>query len=239
MGMRLKDKVAIITGAARGIGAATARLFANEGAIVYATDIDEGSFESGTRFLKHDVSREDEWIKVVSQVESEQGKLSILINNAGLIGTYESIDTISMDDYNRVVAINQTGVFLGIRHCVTLMRKSGGGSIVNLSSIWGSIGAAGVAAYQASKGAVTVITKNAALTYAPRIRANSIHPGLIHTRLADQQDDATNQALIDMTPLKRMGKPEEIAYAALFLASDESAYVTGTELFVDGGYSAQ
>jgi NAD(P)-dependent dehydrogenase (short-subunit alcohol dehydrogenase family) len=119
------------------------------------------------------------------------------------------------------------------------MRKSGGGSIVNLSSIWGSIGAAGVAAYQASKGAVTVITKNAALTYAPRIRANSIHPGLIHTRLADQQDDATNQALIDMTPLKRMGKPEEIAYAALFLASDESAYVTGTELFVDGGYSAQ
>ncbi len=144
-----------------------------------------------------------------------------------------------MADYHRVISVNQTGAFLGMRYGIPLMLQGGGGSIVNISSIWGLIGAVGVAAYQASKGALTCLTKNAALSYAPRIRANSVHPGLIRTELTERQAPELNAALIEETPLKRMAEAREVAYAALYLASDEASFVTGAELVVDGGYTVR
>jgi len=235
--MRLQGKVAIVSGAASGIGHAITTMFAEQGAVVYAADIAKGDYAKGIHSLALDVASEDQWKAAVARIEKEQGKLSILVNNAGIVGTYDPIDTVSMADYNRIIAINQTGVFLGMRTCVPLMKKSTGGSIINISSIWGLVGAPGVSPYQASKGAVTLMTKNAAMTYAPEIRANSIHPGIIWTPLIERQDKAISQSLVDVTPLKRMGQPKEIAYAALFLASDESSYVTGSQLVVDGGYT--
>lgn len=237
--MRLREKVAVVTGAASGIGHAIATLFAEEGAIVYATDIALGEFDSRIMPVRHDVAVAEQWQDVVARVEREQGRLSILVNNAGIVGSYEGIETVSLEDYNRVIAINQTGVFLGMRYCAPLMRRGGAGSIINISSIWGLVGAAEVAPYQASKGAVTLMTKNAAMTFAPVIRANSIHPGIVWTPLIERQDPAISQSLVEMTPLKRMGQPREVAYAALFLASDESSYVTGAQLVVDGGYTAR
>ena len=235
--MRLKDKVAIVTGAASGIGRATADLFAEEGATVYATDVDPR--EGGERIipLRHDTSAEAEWEGLLRRIEEEQGRLDILVNNAGIVGTYDTITEVSMSDYHRVIAVNQTGFFLGMRFAIPLMQRGGKGSIVNVSSIWGLIGAVGVAPYQVSKGAVTTLTKNAALTYAPAIRANSVHPGAILTRIIEKQDAAMNRQLIADTPLARMADPREVAYAILFLASDESAFVTGAELVIDGGYT--
>lgn len=234
--MRLEGKVAVVTGASSGIGRATADLFAEEGAFVYATDVSPRDIGERLAFVTQDVSDEAGWNSLVERIAIEQGKLHILVNNAGIVGTYNSVTDASMADYHRVIAVNQTGAYLGMRTCIPLMQKSGGGSIVNISSIWGLIGAVGVAPYQASKGALTTLTKNAALTYAPTIRANSIHPGVIRTQITAGQTDATNQQLIDDTPLKRMADPREIAFAALYLASDEAGFVTGAELVVDGGY---
>jgi NAD(P)-dependent dehydrogenase (short-subunit alcohol dehydrogenase family) len=235
--MRLKDKVALVTGASSGIGRATADLFAEEGAIVYATDIVPRESAERIRYVKHDTSSEGEWLALAELVQKEQGRLDVLVNNAGIVGTYDNITECTMSDYHRIIAVNQTGFFLGMRHSIPLMQKNGAGSIVNISSIWGIIGAVGVAPYQASKGAVTTMTKNAALSYAPGIRANSIHPGAIRTQITAKQDDAMNQQLIADTPLKRMAEPREVAFAALYLASDESAFVTGAELVIDGGYT--
>ena len=235
--MRLAGKVAIVTGAASGIGRATAELFAEHGAVVYATDITERESAERIRYVKHDVSREEEWVALAQRIEKEQGRLDILVNNAGIVGTYDTITQVKMSDYHRVIAVNQTGYFYGMRYSIPLMQKSGKGSIVNISSIWGLIGAVGVAPYQASKGAVTTLTKNAALTYAPAIRANSIHPGAIKTQITAAQDEAMNQQLIADTPLKRMAEAREVAFAALYLASDESSFVTGAELVIDGGYT--
>jgi NAD(P)-dependent dehydrogenase (short-subunit alcohol dehydrogenase family) len=235
--VRLKGKIAVVTGAASGIGLATADLFAEEGATVYATDVDPR--DGGDRIVpvRHDTSVEAEWDVLLRRIEAEQGRLDILVNNAGIVGTYDTITTASMTDYHRVIAVNQTGFFLGMRFAIPLMQRGGKGSIVNVSSIWGLIGAVGVAPYQASKGAVTTLTKNAALTYAPAIRANSVHPGAILTKIIEKQDAAMNRQLIADTPLSRMADPREVAYAILFLASDESAFVTGAELVVDGGYT--
>ncbi|HWW84366.1 MAG TPA: SDR family oxidoreductase [Vicinamibacterales bacterium] len=235
--MRLKGKIAVVAGAASGIGLATADLFAEEGATVYATDVDPR--DGGDRIVpvRHDTSVEAEWDVLLRRIEAEQGRLDILVNNAGIVGTYDTITTASMSDYHRVIAVNQTGFFLGMRFAIPLMQRGGKGSIVNVSSIWGLIGAVGVAPYQASKGAVTTLTKNAALTYAPAIRANSVHPGAILTKIIEKQDAAMNWQLIADTPLSRMADPREVAYAILFLASDESAFVTGAELVVDGGYT--
>jgi len=235
--VRLKGKIAVVTGAASGIGLATADLFAEEGATVYATDVDPR--DGGDRIVpvRHDTSVEAEWDVLLRRIEAEQGRLDILVNNAGIVGTYDTITTASMSDYHRVIAVNQTGFFLGMRFAIPLMQRGGKGSIVNVSSIWGLIGAVGVAPYQASKGAVTTLTKNAALTYAPAIRANSVHPGAILTKIIEKQDAAMNWQLIADTPLSRMADPREVAYAILFLASDESAFVTGAELVVDGGYT--
>jgi NAD(P)-dependent dehydrogenase (short-subunit alcohol dehydrogenase family) len=235
--VRLADRVAIVTGAASGIGRATAALFAEHGALVYATDIVERESSDRIFYVKHDVSREEEWVRLLEQVKKDHGALDVLVNNAGIVGTYDSITDVNMDDYTRVIAVNQTGFFLGMRTCIPLMQRAGRGSIVNISSIWGLIGAVGVAPYQASKGAVTTLTKNAALTYAPAIRANSIHPGAIKTQITAAQDHALNQQLIADTPLKRMAEAREVAFAALYLASDESSFVTGAELVIDGGYT--
>lgn len=235
--MRLEGKVAIVTGASSGIGRAIADLFVEHGATVYATDVHDREGGSSLVFVRHDTSEEPEWEALVRRVENEHGKLDILVNNAGIVGTYDTITDVSMADYHRIIAVNQTGFFLGMRHSIPLMQRSGGGAIVNISSIWGLIGAVGVAPYQASKGAVTTLTKNAALTYAPAIRANSIHPGAILTKIIEKQDDAINRQLIADTPLGRMADPREVAFAALYLASDESAFVTGAELVIDGGYT--
>jgi NAD(P)-dependent dehydrogenase (short-subunit alcohol dehydrogenase family) len=235
--VRLAGKIAIVTGAASGIGRATADLFAEEGAIVYATDIVRRDGSDRIRAIQHDTSDEDQWISLVKGIRKEQGKLDILVNNAGIVGSYDTITQVAMTDYHRVIAINQTGFFLGMRHSIPLMQENREGSIVNISSIWGLIGAVGVAPYQASKGAVTTLTKNAALTYAPDIRANSIHPGAIITQITAAQSEAMNDQLIADTPLKRMADPREVAFAALYLASDESSFVTGAELVIDGGYT--
>ena len=235
--MRLAGKIAIVTGAASGIGKAIAGLFAEEGATVYATDINSGNDQERLTYIKHDTSKDEEWRTLLERVDRGHGKLDILVNNAGIIGSYDTITDVDLDTYNRVIAINQTGFFLGMRHAIPLMLRNGAGSIVNVSSIWGLIGAVGVAPYQASKGAVTTMTKNAALSYAPAIRANSIHPGAILTQIIAEQDEATNQKLIADTPLARMANPREVAFAALYLASEEASFVTGAELVVDGGYT--
>lgn len=235
--MRLADKIALVTGASSGIGRAIADLFAEEGAIVYATDIQPRDGTNRIHYVNHDTSNEEQWIALLGRIEREQGRLDVLVNNAGIVGTYDTITDAKMSDYHRIIAVNQTGFFYGMRYSIPLMQRNGKGSIVNISSIWGLIGAVGVAPYQASKGAVTTLTKNAALTYAPTIRANSIHPGAIKTQITARQDDALNQQLIADTPLKRMAEPREVAFAALYLASDESAFVTGAELIIDGGYT--
>ena len=235
--MRLQGKTAIVTGAASGIGKAIAQLFAEQGAYVYATDVNEAASSDRIKFVRQDTSSDAEWQNLIQSVGQEQGKLDILVNNAGIGGTYDTITEVSLETYNRIIAINQTGFFLGMRHAIPLMQKGGSGSIANIPSIWGLIGAVGVAPYQASKGAVTTMTKNAALTYAPTLRANSIHPGAIITQIIAEQDDAINRQLIADTPLQRMADPREVAFAALYLASDEAAFVTGAELVIDGGYT--
>jgi NAD(P)-dependent dehydrogenase (short-subunit alcohol dehydrogenase family) len=191
--MRLEGKVAIVTGAASGIGRATAALFAEEGATVYATDV--APRDGGKQIIpvRHDASAEAEWEDVLRRIDEEQGRLDILVNNAGIVGTYDTITTVSMSDYHHVLAVNQTGFFLGIRFAIPLMQRGGKGSIVNVSSIWGLIGAVGVAPYQASKGAVTTLTKNAALTYAPAIRANSVHPDADHREAGRGDEPATHR----------------------------------------------
>ena len=239
--MRLANKVAIITGGSRGIGRATAELFAEQGAIVYVLDIslDDQFASDHIHFIAHDVTDEGAWKNVVAQIVSEAGTIDILFNNAGIVGSYEGIETIEMDDWHRILDINLNGVFLGTRTVLPVMRAAGKGAIVHTSSMWGVVGAIGVAAYTASKGAVRSLSKNVALTYAKDgIRSNSIHPGIIETPLVLAQDKSMTQEIVDKTPIGRLGTAREIAYGALYLASDESSYVTGTELIIDGGHTA-
>jgi NAD(P)-dependent dehydrogenase (short-subunit alcohol dehydrogenase family) len=239
--MRLKDKICIVTGGARGIGRATVELFAREGAKVYACDLSfDGDFEAGN-IEKHrlDVTDFADWEKLVEHVIAREGRIDVLFNNAGTVHSYDGIAEISIEDWNKVIAVNQTGPFYGMKAVIPHMRASGGGSIVNTSSIWGIAGAAGVSAYTASKAAVRHMSKNAALTYVgDNIRVNSIHPGIISTPMIDAQDDGITRSIVEITPMKRLGRPEEIAFGALFLASDESSYMTGAELVIDGGYTA-
>lgn len=238
---RLEGKVALISGGARGMGRETAELFAREGATVYAGDVRaaEGTDASPVKFVTLDVAKEDSWKDVVGQIGAEQGRLDILVNNAGVIA-YEPILELTLDDWNRMIAVDQTGVFLGMREVIPLMKKSGGGSIVNISSIWGSVAVSGAHAYHAAKGAIGNMTRNVAMTHvADGIRANSVHPGYIDTPLTAVQAPEVNQLMIDTTPMRRCGQPIEVAYGSLYLASDESSYVTGIELVIDGGYLAQ
>lgn len=239
--MRLEGKVALITGAAGGIGHAVAGLFATEGAIVIAADIKlpQKPYAGDVETIMLDVTSEEQWASAVAAIVRKHGRLDVLINNAGIIA-YEPLDKLEMKDWQKMIAVDQTGVFLGMREAVRVMRKQQAGAIVNISSIWGSAAVSGAHSYHAAKGAVRNMSKNAAMTYAGEgIRVNSVHPGFIHTPLTDAQNPDLNRIVIDTTPMKRGGQPIEIAYGCLFLASDEASYVTGAELNIDGGYLAQ
>ena len=252
---RLSGKVAIVTGAASGLGAATAHRLAQEGASVLLTDRDIGGEDvaasiaaTGARaaFRLHDVTSHPDWAAAVHHAVDDFGRLDILVNNAGVAGGRHSLMDHSYDAWREILAINLDGVFLGLRHAGPAMAAGGGGSVINLSSILGKVGMAGAAAYCASKGGVTMLTKAAALEWAPLgIRVNSVHPGFIDTPMvANALHDAENgnemrQLLIAAHPLARFGRPPEIADTILFLASDESSFITGAELVVDGGYTAQ
>lgn len=239
--VRLGGKIALITGGTVGIGRAAAELFADEGATVVVGDIEapESNADDRLRFERLDVTREDDWKRVVDATVAEHGRLDVLYHNAGGVGgSYEPLDTVAVDEWRRVIDLNVTASFLAVRTVVPHMRDGGGGSIVLTSSIWGIAGAPGVAAYTAGKGAVRLMAKNAALTYVgDGIRVNSLHPGIVDTPMIAAQDASLTQAVVDATPMKRLGRPRELAYGALFLASDESSYMTGAELVIDGGYT--
>jgi len=238
---RLKGKVALVTGAAQGIGRAIAVMFAKEGAEVVGADLkDPGAKLDRLEFQTLDVTKAEDWKRVVDGILARHRRIDILVNNAGIVFSYDPIHETTDADWHKVIAVNQTGVFFGMRAVIPAMRAAKSGSIINISSIWGVVGAAGVAPYQASKGAVRTMTKNAAITYAAdNIRANSIHPGIIWTPLIEAQEKGITDGLVADTPLKRLGQAEEVAYGALFLASDESSYVTGVELPIDGGILAK
>ncbi len=239
--MKLRGKVVLVTGAASGIGHAVAELFANEGAKVFASDIvsPKAPYSQEIEPMTLDVSSESAWETAVDAVVEKSGRLDVLINNAGIIA-YEPLHELELKQWLKMIAVDQTGVFLGMREAVRVMRRQKSGSIVNISSIWGSAAVAGAHSYHAAKGAVRNMTKNAALTYVgDGIRVNSVHPGFIHTPLTDAQSQELNDAVIAATPMKRGGQPIEVAYGCLYLAGDESSYVTGSELVIDGGYLAQ
>jgi NAD(P)-dependent dehydrogenase (short-subunit alcohol dehydrogenase family) len=239
--MRIKGKVALVTGSSRGIGLGIVERFAEEGGIVYAgsTSNPQDVYPQGVTGIQLDVSSEASWKAAVERVLAEQGRIDALVNNAGII-VYDPVDTLSLDDWNKVVGVNQTGVFLGMRECIPQMRKQKSGSIINISSIWGCAAVAGAHAYHATKGAVGIMSKNAAIIYVgDGIRVNSLHPGFIDTPLTQSQDPDMNAFVVAATPMKRAGTPREIANGALFLASDESSFMTGAELVIDGGYLAQ
>lgn len=242
--VRLEGKVAIITGAAQGMGAAHARRFVKEGAKVVLTDIlEEKGIElakelgENALFIKQDVTSADEWTEVVAKAEEAFGPVNILVNNAG-ITMAKSILQVTEDEYRRIVDINQTSVFLGMKTTIPSMQKAGGGSIVNVSSINGLVG--GAIGYTDTKFAVRGMTKAAAVECAHYgIRVNSVHPGVIATPMVVQEDTkAAVEEFAKQIPIKRIAEPEEITNLVLFLASDESSYSTGAEFVADGGVTA-
>jgi NAD(P)-dependent dehydrogenase (short-subunit alcohol dehydrogenase family) len=247
---RLKGKVGLISGGARGQGAAEARLFVEEGAKVVIGDVlddlckrtaDEINSKAGIRAvvpLHLDVTRAADWRAAVDSCEREFGGLDILVNNAGIYNV-NGVEETSEEEWDSIVNINQKGVWLGMKAAVPAMRRRGSGSIINISSIYGIIGSAGSAAYHGTKGAVRLLTKAAAAQYASdKIRVNSVHPGVILTPMVDLVPRAEMQPLIEMAPMKRGAQPEEVGWCVVFLASDEASFVTGSELVVDGGYTA-
>ncbi len=248
---RLAGKTALITGAASGIGRATAALFHAEGAKVAATDRNEAGLEEAKAFadlvLAQDVADEVRWRQVVDIVVAAFGRLDILVNSAG-IALKGNIETATLDDWRKTHAVNVEGTFLGCREAIRAMKETGGGSIVNLSSVAGIIGDAQSAAYCASKGAVRLLTKSAALHCGRagyNIRLNSVHPSFADTAMvreliaSSKTPERTREGLARAAPLGRLGRAEEIAAAILYLASDESSFTTGAEIVVDGGLTAQ
>ncbi|WP_075981382.1 glucose 1-dehydrogenase [Bacillus massilinigeriensis] len=242
---RLENKVAIITGAAQGMGAAHAKLFVEQGAKVVLTDLNEEKGQAlatelgeNAIFVKQNVTSEDDWNNVLAVAEEKFGQVNVLVNNAG-ITMAKSILDISVEEYRRIVDINQTSVFIGIKTVAPSMIKSGGGSIVNISSMNGLV--AGAVGYTDTKFAVRGLTKAAAMNLAPMgIRVNSVHPGVIATPMVVQEDTkAAVEAFSAHIPLKRVAQPEEVSNLVLFLASDESSYSTGSEFIIDGGLTAQ
>ena len=235
---RLDGKVAIVTGAARGTGAETVRVFAAEGAQVVAADIADA--EGDGLFVRTDVTSEDDWRHVVQATVARFGKLDTMVNNAGLSSTSVP-DPMDTDGWRRIMEVNATGVFLGTKYAIPAMQRAGGGAIVNISSIMGFVGGeGGHPAYHASKGAVRIFTKATAVKYGPNgIRANSVHPGFMPPMRSSHPDPEAREEQVQLTPLRRLGKPIEVAYGVLFLASDEASFITGTELVIDGGFIAR
>jgi NAD(P)-dependent dehydrogenase (short-subunit alcohol dehydrogenase family) len=262
-GKRLVDKVAIVTGGASGIGAETARLFALHGARVLLTDSNAslGKSVAGeitgrggvASFATQDVREEAQWAAIVAEAEKSYGRLDILCNIAGISGRDPKLNIQTsltagprladqtLEHWNLVMGINATGVFLGTKAAIAPMQRAGGGSIINISSICGIVGSHANAAYHASKGAVRIFSKAAAIQYAPdKIRVNSVHPGFVDTPMTKpghSNPDVARQR-IEATPLGRFGTPADIAAGCLYLASDESSWVTGSELVIDGGMTA-
>lgn len=244
---RLEGRTALITGAAGGIGSATARRLAEEGARVFLTDVEDASElvkEIGldqAAYLRHDVADPGDWEATVEAAVARFGSLDILVNNAGILdrGVIEDTD---LKTFERVIAVTQTSVFLGMKIAANALKASPHGSIINISSVFGISGGAGSSpAYHAAKGAVRVMTKNAALHWASvGLRVNSIHPGFIDTAiLGDARDSEVGQYMVSSTPMGRFGLPSEIAAAVAFLASDDASFITGSELIVDGGWLAR
>ena len=248
---RLAGKSCLISGGAKGLGAAQARLFAREGGRVAVGDILESD---GTRlvgelrtsgvdslFVRLDVTSEADWESAVGAVMEGFGALDVLVNNAGIYNRALVEDT-TLEEWERVMSVNSTGVFLGTKHAVPAMRRSGGGSIVNMSSVAGLVGSRTQTVYNASKGAVRLLTKSTAVQYAADgIRANSVHPGVIETDMMKEvvRNEDERATRMSLTPIGRFGTAEDVAHGVLFLASDEASYVTGAELVIDGGLTVQ
>ena len=256
---RLQGKVAIVTGGAMGIGRATTTLFAEEGASVVLGDVDETAGANVVEevrqaggeasFVRLDVSNEDDWRRAIAETLRLYGKLNVLVNNAG-ISLGHDVEETTLEEWDHLMGINATGVFLGMKHAIAAMKESTEPcSIINRSSIDGQVGEAGLFAYCASKGAVTVMTKSAALAAGAKgytIRVNSVHPGYVHTPLTEKEaqdfglaPDAYFKKVGAQHPIGFIGEPIDIAYLDLYLASDESRWVTGAEFTIDGGWTAQ
>lgn len=249
MSQRLAGKVALISGAARSQGEVEARLFVKEGAAVVLSDllVEQGEKVAAdlraqggqATFVKLDVTNETDWRQAIDTAVRTYGKLDILVNNAGIF-PIEGVEATSMELWNRVIAINQTGVWLGMKYAVPAMRQAGGGSIVNISSIAGLIGSGRATAYHGTKGAVRLLTKTAAVEYAKeKIRINSVHPGGVDTVMLDVLNPEGKRAATQAHPLGRLATADDVAYGVLYLASDEASFVTGAELVIDGGFTAQ
>lgn len=247
---RVQDKVILVTGGAMGMGQSHSELLASQGAWVFVADVDQKQGQStvdGIRknggkadFLKLDVTQEADWNAAVNQIVERAGRLDVLVNNAGILILKPVQDT-SNQEWDRIFDVNVRSVFIGTRAAIPVMQKQGGGTIVNVSSIYGLVGAPGASAYEASKGAVRLFTKSCAVDLAPfNIRVNSVHPGVIETQMTKAllDDPAVRPLLLGPTLLKRPAQPIEVSQAVLFLASDESSFVHGAELVVDGGYTA-
>src|SRR3954447_1328172 len=248
---RLEGRVALITGAASGIGKMTAQRLVEEGAAVLVTDIQVDAGEATAKelgnnggkaaFFKNDVTSETDWEAAVAQAVAECGGLDILVNNAGM-GDIKPIEETSLAEWDRTVAIDQTGVLLGMKVAAPQLKQSPYGSVINISSIFGSSGGFGVSpAYHAAKGAVRTLTKNVALHWATEgVRVNSIHPGFIATPILEQSRNTPIwDGMTALTPMGTLGRPEDIAAGVAFLASDDAAFITGLELYIDGGYMAR
>ena len=251
---RLEGKTALVTGAASGIGLQTSIRLAEEGARVMMTDINlekvrqqAEKIDANATFLKLDITEEEEWISVLNETVKRFGRLDILVNSAGMV-LIADVEQITLEDWRKVHAVNLDGTFLGCKHGVRVMKEFGAGSIINLSSVSGMIGGFNLAAYNSSKGAVRMLTKSVALHCARAgygIRCNSIHPTFIETpmlesMILDSPDpEKARQTLVRQVPLRRIGKPDDVANMIVYLASDESTFVTGTEMVIDGGVIAQ
>ena len=251
MAGRLESKVALVTGGASGIGAETSRVYAREGAKVAITDVNDSmghavaqEIGDNTFYAHLDTRFEVEWQAVVKQTVDTYGRLDILVNAAGVPGRRPGgapkLEDQDLEDWNRVMDVNSTGIFLGMKTAIPEMRKASGGSIINISSIYGLVGSPHSVAYHASKGSVRLATKGAALQYAAEnIRVNSVHPGMVTTGMNRDvnEDPVLSIPRLAKTPMNRFGQPIDIANGCLFLASDESGWMTGAELVIDGGYT--